>query len=153
MINIKNVLCPIDYSVYSEKALQYAIEFAVKYGAKLYLLHVLDIRIYDINDPELYNVTVVDKETIGKLSDRLLKCVNEETKGRIAVEAVVVQGVPFAEIIHAAKERKIDLIVLGTHGRTGISHAIMGSVAEKVVRKAPCPVLTVRHPEHEFVMP
>ncbi len=153
MINIKNVLCPIDYSVYSEKALQYAIEFAVKYGAKLYLLHVLDIRIYDINDPELYNVTVVDKETIDKLSSRLLKCVNEETKGRIAVEAIVVQGVPFSEIINTAKEHKIDLIVLGTHGRTGISHAIMGSVAEKVVRKSPCPVLTVRHPEHEFVMP
>jgi len=153
MINIKNILCPIDYSIYSEKALNYAIEFAGKYGAKLFLIHVLDIRFYDINDPDLYNVNIVDKETINKLKERLLKCVNEDTKGRISVDAIVLQGVPFTEIIKASKEYAIDLIVLGTHGRTGLSHAIMGSVAEKVVRKSPCPVLTVRHPEHDFVMP
>ncbi|MFO0793308.1 MAG: universal stress protein [Candidatus Brocadiaceae bacterium] len=153
MINIKNVLCPVDYSVYSEKALHYAIEFAEKYRAKLYLMHVLDIRVYDINDPDLYNVNIVDKETIEKLQARLLKCVSEETKGKIPVEAIVIQGVPFTEIITAARDYKIDMIVIGTHGRTGLSHAIMGSVAEKVVRKSPCPVLTVRHPEHEFIMP
>ncbi|MBU6392141.1 MAG: universal stress protein [Planctomycetota bacterium] len=153
MISIKNILCPIDYSIFSERALTYAIEFAEKYQTKLYLIHVLDIRIYDINDPELYSVNIVEKETIDKLRERLLRCVNEETKGRISVEAIIVQGVPFSEIIKASKEYKIDLIVLGTHGRTGLSHAIMGSVAEKVVRKAPCPVLTIRHPEHDFVMP
>lgn len=153
MINIKNILCPIDYSINSEKALDYAIEFAEKYQAKLYLIHVLDIRLYDINDPDLYNVNIIDKETIDKLRERLLKCVDEDIKGRISVEAVIVQGVPFAEIVKASKDYMIDLIVLGTHGRTGLSHAIMGSVAEKVVRKAPCPVLTVRHPEHDFIMP
>ncbi|MCF6156132.1 MAG: universal stress protein [Candidatus Brocadia sp.] len=153
MINIKNILCPIDYSIYSEMALKYAIEFADKYQAKLYLMHVLDIRVYDINDPDLYNVTLADTETVNKLRERLLKCVNEDTKGRISVEAIIIQGVPFSEIIKASKEYKIDLIVLGTHGRTGLSHAIMGSVAEKVVRKAPCPVLTIRHPEHDFIMP
>lgn len=153
MINIKNILCPIDYSIYSEMALKYAIEFAEKYQAKLYLIHVLDIRVYDITDPDLYNVNVVDDETLKKLRERLSKCVSEDTKGRIPVEAIVIQGVPFTEIIRAAKEYQIDLIVLGTHGRTGLSHAIMGSVAEKVVRKAPCPVLTIRHPEHDFVMP
>lgn len=153
MINIKNILCPIDYSVYSEMALKYAIEFAEKYQAKLYLMHVLDIRVYDINDPDLYNVNIVDTETIDKLKERLLRCVNEDTKGRISVEAIIIQGVPFAEIIKASRDYKIDLIVLGTHGRTGLSHAIMGSVAEKVVRKAPCPVLTIRHPEHDFIMP
>lgn len=153
MISIKNILCPVDYSVYSEMALKYAIEFAEKYRAKLYLMHVLDIRVYDINDPDLYDVNIVDEETIAKLRERLLRCVTEDTKGRIPVEAIIIQGVPFAEIIKASKEHKIDLIVIGTHGRTGISHAIMGSVAEKVVRKAPCPVLTIRHPEHDFIMP
>lgn len=153
VINIKNILCPVDYSIYSEKALSYAIELAVKYEAKLFLIHVLDIRVYDINDPDLYNVNIIDAETINKLRERLLKCVNEDVKGKIPVEAIVLQGVPFAEIIKASKEHNIDLIVLGTHGRTGLSHAIMGSVAEKVVRKATCPVLTVRHPEHDFVMP
>lgn len=153
MISIKNILCPIDYSVYSEKALKYAIEFAEKYNAKLYLMHVLDIRIYDITDPELYNVNVIDKETINKLRERLHKCISEDTRKNIEVETIVIEGVPFAEIIKKARECKVDLIVLGTHGRTGLSHAIMGSVAEKVVRKAPCPVLTIRHPEHDFVMP
>jgi nucleotide-binding universal stress UspA family protein len=152
MISIKNILCPIDYSVYSEKALKYAIEFAEKYNAKLYLMHVLDIRIYDITDPELYNVNVIDKETINKLRERLHKCISEDTRKNIEVETIVIEGVPFAEIIKKAREYKVDLIVLGTHGRTGLSHAIMGSVAEKVVRKAPCPVLTIRHPEHDFVM-
>lgn len=153
MISIKNILCPIDYSVYSEKALKYAIEFAEKYNAKLYLMHVLDIRIYDITDPELYNVNVIDKETINKLRERLHKCISEDTRKNIEVETIVIEGVPFSEIIKKAREYKVDLIVLGTHGRTGLSHAIMGSVAEKVVRKAPCPVLTIRHPEHDFVMP
>ncbi|MEK7698791.1 MAG: universal stress protein [Planctomycetota bacterium] len=153
MIKIKNILCPIDYSVYSEKALEYAIEFAGKYEAKLYLIHVLDIRIYDMNDPDLYNVNIVDKDTIERLKERLLRCISEDIKGKISVEAVVVQGVPFTEIIRMAKEYMVDLIVLGTHGRTGLSQAIMGSVAERVVRKSPCPVLTIRHPEHEFIMP
>ncbi|MEB2309661.1 MAG: universal stress protein [Candidatus Brocadiaceae bacterium] len=153
MISIRNILCPIDYSVYSEMALKYAIEFAEKYQAKLYLMHVLDIRVYDINNPELYNINVVDEETVEKLRERLLRCVNEDTRGRISVEALIIQGVPFAEIIKVSKEYRIDLIVIGTHGRTGLSHAIMGSVAEKIVRKAPCPVLTIRHPEHDFIMP
>ena len=62
-------------------------------------------------------------------------------------------GHPSLEIIRYAKDHEIDIIVMGTHGRTGVGHMLMGSVAEKVVRKAPCPVLTVRHPDHEFVMP
>jgi len=156
MITINNILCPVDYSVFSEKALTYAIELATRFQAKLYLLHVLDIRFLDVNNPELPYIppaNSISAETIDMLKSRLLKSVNEETQGKISVEAVVVQGVPFAEIIRTAKELHIDLIVIGTHGRTGLAHAVMGSVAEKVVRKAPCPVLTIRHPEHDFVMP
>jgi nucleotide-binding universal stress UspA family protein len=66
-------------------------------------------------------------------------------------EAVV--GRPFMEILGYAKDRHVDLIVIGTHGRSGLRHVLLGSVAERVVRKAPCPVLTIRHPEHDFVMP
>lgn len=156
MITINNILCPIDYSVYSEKALSYAIELATRFQSKLYLLHVLDIRFLDVNNPELPYIppaNIVNEETTNMLKSRLLKSVNEETQGKISVEAIVVQGVPFAEIIRAAKDYNADLIVIGTHGRTGLAHAVMGSVAEKVVRKSPCPVLTIRHPEHDFVMP
>jgi nucleotide-binding universal stress UspA family protein len=66
------------------------------------------------------------------------------------VEALVVQGIPFVEIISTAKKNDVDMIVLGSHGRTGIAHMMMGSVSEKVVRKAPCPVLTVRKSDHKF---
>lgn len=157
MITINNILCPVDYSIYSEKALAYAIELATKFQAKLYLLHVLDTRFLDVNNPELpyipVTTNIINEETIDMLKSRLLKSVNEETQGKISVEAIVVQGVPFAEIIRTAKECNTDLIVLGTHGRTGLAHVFMGSVAEKVVRKASCPVLTIRHPEHDFVSP
>ena len=69
------------------------------------------------------------------------------------VSGIFAAGLPFMEIIKAAKEQKADMIVMGTHGRTGLEHVLMGSVAEKVVRRAPCPVLTVKHPDHEFKMP
>jgi nucleotide-binding universal stress UspA family protein len=77
-----------------------------------------------------------------------------EAGGRVKdVEKIVERGVPFVEIIRTAKEKKADLIVIGTHGRTGIDHMLFGSTAEKVVRKAPCPVLTVRIAGKEFKMP
>jgi nucleotide-binding universal stress UspA family protein len=72
---------------------------------------------------------------------------------QLKVQCLVREGTPFYEIITCAKELEVDLIILGTHGRGPFAHMLMGSVAEKVVRKAPCPVLTVRHPEHEFVHP
>ncbi|OHB71466.1 MAG: hypothetical protein A2W17_08550 [Planctomycetes bacterium RBG_16_41_13] len=157
MITINNILCPVDYSIYSEKALAYAIELATRFQAKLHLLHVLDIRFLDVNNPELpyipVTANIISEETIAMLKSRLLKSVSDETQGKISVEAIVIQGVPFTEIIRTARESNIDLIVIGTHGRTGLAHAVMGSVAEKVVRKAPCPVLTIRHPEHDFVTP
>ncbi|MDR4507083.1 MAG: universal stress protein [Candidatus Brocadiaceae bacterium] len=153
MITLKNILCPIDYSIYSEIALKYAIEFAERYRAKLFLIHVLDSRSYDVDDLEIHGTEITDKEAIDSLKTKLLTCVNEETKNKITVEAIVLYGVPFSEIITASKKYQIDLIVLGTHGRTGLVHAIMGSVAEKVIRKATCPVITIRHPEREFIMP
>ena len=73
-------------------------------------------------------------------------------EGKLVVRATA-QGTPFLEIIRYAKEKDIDMIVMGTHGRSGLVHMLMGSVAEKVVRKAPCPVLTVRPEGHKFVMP
>ena len=71
----------------------------------------------------------------------------------VAIHPDVAEGIPAEEILRAARDKDVDLIVMGTHGRTGLAHVFMGSIAEKVVRRAPCPVLTVRHPEHEFVMP
>ena len=92
-------------------------------------------------------------EDITAASQRRLDEIAAKTREQVAsVETKIATGSPFVEIITFAKDQNVDLIVVGTHGRTGLAHVMIGSVAEKVVRKAPCPVLTVKHPEHEFVM-
>ncbi|NOR65689.1 MAG: universal stress protein [Candidatus Scalindua sp.] len=152
MISLKKILCPIDHSDCSKEALKYAVSFAMKDEAKLYLLHIIDIRSF--NDSLVaMSQQIPDEETLEQLRMKLLDCIPEDIRDDMDVEATVIQGIPFAEIISTAKEKEIDMIVIGSHGRTGISHMMLGSVSEKVVRKAPCPVLTVRQPGHEFVMP
>ncbi len=153
MINLKKILCPIDHSDGSKEALKYAVSFAMKDEAALYLLHVIDIRTFDESIDMVAQRPSPDDETIKKLKVKLLECVPDEISSDMQIEAIIVQGIPFAEIINIAKENEIDLLVMGTHGRTGIAHMMLGSVSEKVVRKAHCPVLTVRQTGHEFVMP
>ena len=152
MINLKKILCPIDHSDGSKEALKYAVSFAMKNEAKLYLLHVIDIRSFD-ESIDTMATQIPNDETIKQLKTKLLECIPEEIRSDMQIEALVVQGVPFAEIISIAKGNNVDMIVMGTHGRTGLAHIMIGSVSEKVVRKAHCPVLTVRQSGHKFVMP
>ena len=152
MINLKKILCPIDHSDGSKEALKYAVSFAMKNEAKLYLLHVIDIRSFD-ESIDTMAAQIPNDETIKQLKTKLLECIPEEIRSDMQLEALVVQGIPFAEIISIAKKNKVDMIVMGTHGRTGLAHIMIGSVSEKVVRKAHCPVLTVRQSGHKFVMP
>ena len=152
MITLNKILCPIDHSDCSKEALKYAVTFAMKDEAKLLLLHVIDIRSFN-EGLDAMSTQIPNEETIEQLRVKLLDCIPEEIRDDMDVEAIVTQGIPFAEIISTAKEKEIDMIVIGSHGRTGISHMMLGSVSEKVVRKAPCPVLTVRQSDHEFVMP
>ncbi len=152
MISLKKILCPIDHSDCSKEALKYAVSLAMKDEAKLLLLHIIDIRSFN-EGLEAMSAQIPDEETLEQLRVKLLDCIPEEIRDDMEVEALVVQGIPFAEIISTAKENEVDMIVIGSHGRTGLSHMMLGSVSEKVVRKAPCPVLTVRQPGHEFVMP
>ena len=149
MINIKNILCPVDHSDCSKEALKYAVSFAIKDNSKLYLLHVIDIRTFD-ESINAMTPQIPDDETLKQLKTKLLDCIPEEIRDDMVVEALVVLGIPFVEIISIAKKNDIDMIVLGSHGRTGITHMMMGSVSEKVVRKAPCPVLTVRRSDQKF---
>ncbi|MDN3515318.1 MAG: universal stress protein [Candidatus Brocadia sp.] len=145
MIVLKKILCPVDHSECSYLALKYAISLALKDEAKLYLMHVIDTRLYDT---EIYKFSPykLDEIDVSKIRTNLMESLPEGTTDVLEVETIVVKGVPFHEIINAATEIGADIIVLGTHGRTGLSHVVMGSVAEKVVRKATCPVLTVRTP-------
>jgi universal stress protein A len=154
MITLKRILAPTDFSASSAIALKYARTFAETFGASLDVLHVME-------EPLMYAATPSDSvlpiamvEALERNARAQLAAVfPEEARKGLRVELVLKKGSPFVEIIRHARENEVDLIILGTHGRGPIAHMLMGGVAEKVVRKAPCPVLTVRDPEHEFVMP
>jgi len=153
-IDIKKVLCPVDFSESSDHALQYARAFSESYGSRLVMLHVIEVphlpSYSTFGIPEIYYPVEDIQKQCEESMDELVKKYSSE-KYEISGEVVV--GTAFVEIVQKAKKEDFDLIVLGTHGRSGLRHIIIGSVAEKVVRKAPCPVLSVKHPEHEFVMP
>jgi len=154
MIKIEKILFPTDFSSSAEHALKYALTFATLHKAKLYVLHVIT----ENNAPNVFGLEIYPvprdfekmKEEAEKAMQQLIPI---QILKELEVENIIVQGIPFVEIIKCAKKYNIDMITISTHGRTGVSHMLMGSTAEKVVRKAPCPVLTVKHPEHEFVLP
>ncbi len=154
MITLKTILFPTDFSDFSLFSLDYAASFAQRYGAKLVFLHVVDLF---LSDPAYFAPYVPTEAMFEEIREksraRLEEIAATRVPGGIPTDIAVVQGRPFVEIVREAKERRADLIVLSTHGRTGLSHAMFGSTAEKVVRKAPCPVLSVRRPGHGFTMP
>ena len=144
---ITNILVPVDFSPHAEYAFTYATRFAERFGAKLALLYVVDdsfvtggwsSEIYVSNVPELMENLIAD-------ADRRLATLKASAAALgLTAETAVIRGRPAHAIVEHAKNGGFDLIVMGTHGRTGVSHVVMGSVAERVLRKAPCPVLTVR---------
>jgi nucleotide-binding universal stress UspA family protein len=155
MIDLRRILVPTDFSKHSHNALQYAVAFAEKFGAELHLLHVVqDLALFL---PDTVAVSPVAAPPVDQLTaavrEALLRVIRDNGLERLTVCPEVREGTPFYEIIRCAREKDVDLIVMGTHGRSGLAHVLLGSVSEKVVRKAPCPVLTVRHPEHEFIHP
>lgn len=154
MINIQKVLFPTDCSENTEDALAYAIEISKKFNARLLILNVTsELEIYggdnEYLSPENYKkmVEAADAESKQQLNDYWDKF--EESD--LEVELIQIKGDPFKEIVLFAQDNKMDIIVMGTHGRTGIQHIMMGSVAEKIVRYAPIPVLTVKNKKHEYV--
>lgn len=148
MVTIGRILVPIDFSSYSKEALQYAVPFARKFKAELILLHVVEPAIYpaDFNFGQV-GIPSIEDELRSKAVDELNKLAEKETKRRARSTIMVRVGKPFIEIITTAKEEKIDLIIMATHGHSGIEQILFGSTAERVVRKAHCPVLTVRSRE------
>ena len=148
MLAIRKILVPTDFSDCSEAALAYGRQMAQAFGASLHVLHV-------VQDP--YTQPWAAEAFPAPLGDLLVQW-EEQARARMvdalpeaerASTTVATQiGSPFFEIVRYAQDEQIDLIVLGTHGRGPLGHMLLGSVAEKVVRKAPCPVLTVRHPQH-----
>ncbi len=154
MINLKKILVPVDFSEGSRKALTYGLSLCNNYKAALHLFNAIDDRIYDDSLFMLYAEQEV-RQTRQRITDEQLDKLTAEIKGthpQLEVIKVIRLGIGFVEIVKYAQEQGIDLIIMGSHGHTGIAHLLIGSTTEKVVRKAPCPVLTVRPKEHEFVV-
>lgn len=151
MIVLKHVLLPVDFSDNSVRATEYALLFCQRYRATLHLLHVIE-------DPTVY-LPVLESYSLpshGQLEtyaqDRLENWLPAEQVEGLAIEYQWMHGNPAAKIVEYARDCRLDLIVMGAHGRGGATHLLMGNTAEKVVRRAPCPVLTV-NPQTAFEEP
>jgi universal stress protein A len=155
MIDIKNILVATDFSEPSDAALSYGRALARHFDAGFHLLHVVEnvaAQAYGdgyIAAPPSMQAELED--SARKLLEALL--IDNDDQPLRSTPVIMRSGTPAAAIVDYAREHGIDIIVMGTHGRQALAHLLMGSVAERVVRTAPCPVLTVRHPEHEFVLP
>ncbi len=155
MLTLKTVLVPTDFSDASESALRYGKAMARAFGASLHVVHVMEDLLAHAWAAEVYVASMPQlRDEIEKESrQRLGTLLTDGELKELRAETALLAGNPFLEIVRYAKAHNIDLIVMGTHGRGPIAHMLLGSVAEKVVRKSPCPVLTVREAQHEFVMP
>ena len=145
----KRILAATDFSEYSNEAIEHACALADTFSSELHLLHVLESH---ISSTPVFGAGLALSPRVQESREAAEKGLEQVAPGREAIRATA-EGPPFLEILRYAKDNDVDLIVLGTHGRSGLAHVMLGSVAERVVRKAPCPVLTVRHPKHQFVMP
>lgn len=149
---IRRILVPLDFSDNARKALRYAVSFAQQYQARITLLHVVEPLIY----PADSGFVPVEAQTwegnlVRETQARLEAIAREEVPVDVQVEARVTTGNAFNEIAETAREMEIDLLIITTHGYTGLKHLFLGSTAERVVRHAPCPVMVVRQTEHDFV--
>ena len=145
---LTSILVPIDFSSASTKAVVYAAAMAKQFGAKITPLFVVEL-------PEIvgiFHLLLEDGEMKDVCKSKLLKFMRKASvPGELIADVLVRKGRPHREITEAARTLKVDLIVISTHGYTGVNRALLGSVTERVIREAPCPVLVVREREHEFI--
>ncbi len=153
-VNLKKILVPQDFSEYSLHALKYAVTFAQIFNSELIVLHIVEPIVYpaDFSFGQV-SIPAMEEEIRKHSEEQLNELVEKEIPKDVKSTALIRVGKPFIEIVEIAKSESADLIVISSHGRTGMDHVLFGSTADKVVRKAPCPVLTIRPHEHEFVVP
>ena len=153
-MKLERILCPLDFSEFSERAFEYALSLARRYKSKLLLEHVLHL-------PFSAYPPYINPEAVLQVSQGLAAMAREQIRDflrkriseGIEIETIVEEGDVTDTILGFAQAQAVDLIVMGTHGRHGLDHILLGSVTEKVLRKARCPVLAVRKPPHEFGAP
>ena len=157
MIALKKILVATDFSPASDAALSYGRELARSFGSTLTVVHVVEdiaARSLGIDGGMLLTEPDVQRQFEVDARTEIDAAISSADRVDLTATGVILRSsAPAAAIVSCAHERGIDLIVMGTHGRSGFAHLLMGSVSERVVQTAPCPVLTVRHPEHEFVLP
>jgi nucleotide-binding universal stress UspA family protein len=156
MIALKRILVATDFGEASDVALAYGRELARTFNARLDVLHIVENVLSRAVGVEGYVAAYPDlQREVDESSRRQLDAlISDEDRAVLKAQTIIrMSNSPALEIVAFARDAKTDLIVMGTHGRGAMAQILMGSVAERVVRTAPCPVLTVRHPEHEFVLP
>lgn len=148
---IKKVLVPIDFSDYSINALKYAVDFTQHFEADMILISVIEPMIYPA-DFSMGQVAIpaTDQNLTERVENELKDLAEKEIGDKVKTKRIIKSGKPFYEINESARDEDVDLIIIATHGHTGVEHLLFGSTAEKVVRKAPCPVLTLREPIKGF---
>lgn len=150
-LEYRRILIPIDFSEHSLCALSYASEFARRFDAALTLVYVVEPAVFP-PDFSLGQMAppALNRQLRERSKDELQKVAEDRVAEGVEFRTIVRTGKPFIEILETAREEDADLIVIPTHGRTGVEHIFFGSTAEKVVRKAPCPVLSLRKPIKGF---
>jgi universal stress protein A len=146
-LKLARILVPIDFSEHSRKALGYAFGLALQFGAEVTLVHVVEPIVYPTE--WMFPLMTDDSAETRKFLLEQLKALTTKYAG--ATKAIVRSGLAWQEVVATAKKQKTDLIVIGTHGYSGVRHALLGSVAERVVRHAPCPIFIVRPDERDFL--
>jgi universal stress protein A len=146
---IKKILVPIDFSDCSKKALQYAVPFARQFSASITLIHVVQVNRFTGTDFGAVDLPLLEAGAVKSAEEQLASMARTDVP--VPAATVVRSGHPVQEIVDAAGSLEADVIIISTHGRTGLKHVFLGSVAENIVRYAPCPVLVVREHEHEFI--
>jgi nucleotide-binding universal stress UspA family protein len=153
MISLKTILVATDFSEPSEVAVRYGRALAEAFHASLHILHVVpdSLALPWATMADGLAMADVQRQWEREANDRLQRMLPESEREAVHAVLATRAGDPVRQVTSYALETNADLVVLGTHGRGPVAHMLMGSVAERVVRTAPCPVLTVRHPQHEFI--
>jgi len=150
-MQVKTILVPSDFSEYADYAFTWALEMAEKWGAKVIVVNAAPMFSHLAYPESVYmlDLAKMEAELIADAEKKLREFIAKKGTRAVTVETRAVMGDPFWEICKAAEQVHADLIVMGSHGRTGLAHVLLGSVAERVVRHAPCPVLVARQPRPE----
>jgi len=154
MIQFKNILFPTDFSTCALAAQKVAFDVATQCQATLYIVHVVHGDSF-LTDSEVFHFHLPDVSAQMEAAAQLHldALVPDSLREKITVETAVLHGTPFREILNFAQEKQVDMIVIATHGRSGLQHLLLGGTSDKVIRQSPCPVLSVRHPDTGHVVP